>query len=443
MPVEFHRDPDDDDIPVTVDDVTVPGIYEATEKGAGITEEYKAEREGESGGQDTVDEPPAAKITVRGYVDDATWEELKALREREEPFPVSIGPFAFEQMGVVKIEREVLADETKANHLMLELQQFRSQQVQATNIFQRGSGNYTGGAVGDVQGPTAAWTDKNGDGIDDNTRKPLPDMQREPVPANGYERFNVGSGQAFGRLLIDAAASGARYRVQVNGSGWALQDVGARGKLSDSSNTCGVSIVNQGGTGFVQNLYLGDGAIPYSGKRGATGVFVSPSSSGRVTFRYCNVQNWPDNGFRTSPPRTSCEIVMRDCYTANNGHANVRMSYGRIENTVSVIDQMRSGFRGRRCIWAEQPGPVDLANCELALIGGGGYVIEATYNGNPSTVNATNCGISGPTHTGGGVIRRTNTRAPQLNNYADEIPGSAVDAAVGIAEPGTSGGTLQ
>lgn len=434
MPLEFHRDPEDgESVEMYVDDIPIPGVYRAQEIGGGITEQHKAEIEHQSGGQDEADAPPAARIEVEAYIEEETFEQLNALRDSQEPFEVQIGPFAYTEMGIRSMEAITRAEETNSTQLNLTLQEFREVIIQERNLFDQGGGSGSGLENMDAEGPGAAWVDEDGDGRDDNTGEPIPEMETVPMSPGQEWTHNVGTDEAWGRVLIDSSAGNSYPQVIADGSNWSIQDVGFRGMLSDEQGHSVFGIYNRGGKSIIRNVYIGDGAPMYSGDTGATAMWVAPETVGQVTFDHIHVAGWPDNGIYASAPKGNANILIKDSYGYNNGHANFRLGKGMIKNSVSLLDGGGHSANGPRAVWARTPGPVEIRDSDLIATGESDWnAIVAHAHDGPSTVNVENSGIEGVVDDTVGTVNIVSERQADPQNFVSTIPGNAVDAAAGV-----------
>lgn len=433
--VEFHdgRLEGSEPANMTIGDVVVPGIYEVSETGSGYTEEYLAERERESGGSDETDEPPAARLTITAWGNQEKWSELNALRSREEPFPVGVGPFVFEEMGITSLEQTWAGNRPEAREFTIELQEFREVVVQerSTSGGGGGGGSSDGGGSGDAPPPGSGPEPSN------------PEYSGNPttIPSGGHETFDVASGETWGGELIDVSASGAGATIRArNGGGWTIENVGLRGTFNPRSGMPeGDSFmhIEPNGEALINNVYMGDGA---TGNR-TTGIFTNKDSSGSITFRNINVQGWNDNAIYASAPHESgsgnMDVLFEDCYSANNQTSCYRAGRGTISNCVGLRDA--NGTRGNRVVWARAPGAVEIVDCQIANRQGDGYAVKVG-NGGSSTCNARGDTViegreDGVNFSGGAQSGSANTDA-----YASSIPGSPADAAEGRGSGSGGGG---
>lgn len=452
-----------DAAPMTIEDVEIPGVYNVSESGSGFTERYRTQAEA---GGDTVDEPPAASLTVQAYCTEAQWEQLNALRESRDPFPVSIGPYAFDEMGITNLERVREANQPAALALTVTLQEFREVIVQSS-AGSGGSGdgpNYgqdpgggggsdpsydDPGGVGTPGGPVAQWTDTDGDKQGDDSGEAL-EYNRETIPSGVRESFGVAGGETFSGQLLDATANNANFVVAATGQDWTIRDVGIAGPSGTTGGDSHFGLHEQGGSSLVENVYMGDGAPSYTGDTGQTGMWYNNDSTGHVDIRLVNIQMFPDNGIYASAPANSATVTIQDCFGRNNGHANFRLANGEVINCVSVIDSDFS-HTGNRAVWGRVPGPVSIQQSEVASASGSAIHMGAhdgptvvnvedgtTVQGSIGDASATRDVAASEINWSGGASEGT----ADLGAYHGRIPGSPADAATGVrTDSATDGGS--
>lgn len=426
--VEFVEASEADPVTMTVGDVEVQGVYEVSEKGEGITEEYKAERESESGGEDTVDEPPAATLDIRAYCSDATWGSLDALRHQRSPFPVSIGPFVFDGMGITNLSKSVEGKYPEANDVSITLQEFRELSIQRPSSGETDSQPREGGDVRLGEAADPQWGPGSEEGV-------APETETVTIASGERRQFGVSAGETFGRRVIDATANNANFVVPSRGGGFTVQDVGVAGPSGTTQPDTHFSFYNDNGnTALIRNLYLGDGAPSYTGDKGQTALWVAPSSQGAVRFGYINVQAFPDNGIYASAPAASAEVRMEHSFAHNNGHANFRLGRGMVDNVVSTYDSNFS-HRGPRAVWARQPGVVNIEDTQIQAAVG--PAIQSGAHDGGGVVNVTGeSNVEGPLkRVNGGTISfasGASQSGADPTAYPAEVPGNPADAGNGF-----------
>nr|WP_164471644.1 hypothetical protein [Halosimplex salinum] len=127
-----------------------------------------------------------------------------------------------------------------------------------------------------------------------------------------------------------------------------------------------------------ENVYMGDGATGdgASGGHGAGAVFLHHDNEADVTFRNCNVQGFPNNGFHCSNTASGPGSVHFDsCFGKNNGVATFRCAGGDdlIEHCVAYTDTTDYGHDGGdyvetngRPVWVWNGGPVTIRDSHFA-----------------------------------------------------------------------------
>ncbi|WP_135826145.1 FecR family protein [Halorussus ruber] len=127
------------------------------------------------------------------------------------------------------------------------------------------------------------------------------EFQTITVPAGEVRSFSLGDGDTLENTLIDITADGAGYRISANGDGWAIRNVGVRGYFDANVDDPIVALCPNGGTGTIENVYLGDGG--YDAPAGkTTGIFVHAYHTGHIDIDRVNVQGWAGNGVYASGP---------------------------------------------------------------------------------------------------------------------------------------------
>ncbi len=421
-------DPDfDDDEPtdMLIADIGLRGVVTVRESGPGFTEEYKAERLRESGGAEEVDEPEPTELEVESLIEEETWQALNALRRRHDPFPVAVGPFVFELMGIESIEKDVDGEFPGAIRVTIILKEFREIIVQRQSLGEvlgGGQADGMGGASGAVQ-IAEGWID-DGTGHDVRTGQPIPQTRTISVPNGASPTYTIGSGESFGRVLFNVAGPNGAPLVAGQGSGWAIQDVGLSGP-SHNMNRAFIGPNTQGGGGRVDHIWMGDGTPHPRG----TGMWWNNSSNGNLHVSTSYGAHWRDNWVYGSAPRGP-HILIEDCYGYQNEVATYRLNRGEIRNCVANHDASHSG-RGDRCVWVWAPGPAVIVDSHLRSTG---YTI-ITHDGNPRATMHRG-GNSGRTQ---GNVSMTGVGSANMASPHPQIPGSAIDAARGYA-PGVGGG---
>ncbi|WP_306058983.1 hypothetical protein [Natronococcus wangiae] len=196
------------------------------------------------------------------------------------------------------------------------------------------------------------------------------------IEAEG-QTIQIGQGETFENTLIDVS-NGNGVLLNVTGSDATIRNVGFQGLYRGDGFA--ISINADAGDVLVENVYLGDGANK-DGEgfvHGAGAVFMHKSSNADVTFRNCNVQGWPNNGFYCSNTATGGSVRFESCYGKNNGVSTFRCasSEDAIVDSVAYNDDTdystENGSWGGyteqhgRPVWVWSPGPVTIEDSHFA-----------------------------------------------------------------------------
>ena len=189
------------------------------------------------------------------------------------------------------------------------------------------------------------------------------------VPSGERVRILVGQNQYgdYGDLenaLIDA--EGANVQIKSFGDGWTIRNVGIEGPTDGDQPD--IDVKTDGGSGLVENVYLGDGDENVSG-----GIFVKKEHEGTITIRDCYVAGYTDNGIYASTPGQSDggggATQIENCYGENNGVAHFRVggegSY--VRDSVAVTGDAPGGYISRG-VWARRDD-IEVENTDIELTG--------------------------------------------------------------------------
>jgi len=123
------------------------------------------------------------------------------------------------------------------------------------------------------------------------------------VPEGGHFEVQLGDGDTFENKLIDISASGATWKVDASGSGWAVRNVGIKGVWDAGvDNAWPLSVrVDEGGTGVIENYYFADGVVD-STYPGVTGIYVYRTHGGTLQIDGVNIQGMAGNAIYASTP---------------------------------------------------------------------------------------------------------------------------------------------
>lgn len=258
--------------------------------------------------------PQPIKLTVNALCTTETWEQLDDLRDQRRPFDVAIGEFAIERMGIVDLSRQITGNTAGVvNDVTVKLKQFEEVTVKVPGS--PTSRSETGGTTTPSGDAVKGWIDKNNDGLDDRTNKPIPEYEEIVVDEGETRQLPgenevIGDGEFWGNNLIDVSAPGATVQIEADGDGWVIKNVGIKGNLAgdpqDENGTGGqptiIASVPEGGESVIENVYLGNMPEEINGSYWAGGIFVRRKSRGHLQINRVNIQNKPANGLYASAP---------------------------------------------------------------------------------------------------------------------------------------------
>ncbi|GAB3688369.1 hypothetical protein GCM10028857_22440 [Salinarchaeum chitinilyticum] len=220
--------------------------------------------------------------------------------------------------------------------------------------------------------------------------------------AESYELIEVGAGESYSvslgsgdtleNVLIDVRADNADVHIGADGDGWVVRNVGIRGRIDigddspggdDASFEGGYNSVftvdaSAGGTGLIENVYLGDGLAPGTDK---SALVTATNHEGHIDVRNFNCGGFSTTAFYVSGfgrEQTGGTMTIEDSYFANSaGTAHIRPA-GNVEirnctitNTNEAIYLPRT-FGGveqamtARGIWTSYSGSTTLVeNCDV------------------------------------------------------------------------------
>jgi hypothetical protein len=254
------------------------------------------------------------------------------------------------------------------------------------------------------------------------------------IEANG-QTIQIGQGETFENTLIDVS-NGNGILLNVNGGDATIRNVGFSGLYRGGDFAIVVNA--DAGDVLVENVYLGDGANKdgESFVHGPGAIFLHRNSSADVTFRHCNVQGWPNNGFYCSNTAHGGSVRFESCYGKNNGVATFRCASAadEIVDCVAYNDDTdystENGSWGGyteqhgRPVWAWSPGPVTIENSHFAA----GPYPAALLTHQGGTIDFRSGAYSGGTQ--GQVQNGDVSDDPDLS-VPEGVPTSAEEAAAG------------
>jgi hypothetical protein len=206
------------------------------------------------------------------------------------------------------------------------------------------------------------------------------------------EKVYLGDGDTVENVLIDATAGECSYRFIADGEDWAIRNVGIKGRITGGSTqeTFNLS-VSTGGSGLVENVYLGDGAI---GEGDRVAFFVPLDHGGTLTFRNVHVAHWPNNGIYASAPgrgerdNEDGVVGIESSYARNNNIDGFRLgtdgSYVRdsVVHVDSNVPKVFGGAENARGVWVKDGGRVTIEDCDVLIEHpDGGYCVRQDDGG--------------------------------------------------------------
>jgi hypothetical protein len=202
---------------------------------------------------------------------------------------------------------------------------------------------------------------------------------------------------------------------------------------------------------LVEDVYMGDGGSKdgTGSVHGPGGAFLHSSNEADVTFRRCNVQGFPNNGFHCSNTAKGPGSVHFDsCFGKNNGVATFRCASGDdlLENCVAYTDATEYGHddgdyleTNARPVWVWNGGTVSVRDSHF---GDGPYphAIVVGANDAPGRLDFESGAFRGSIQQTAGSTVDVNTdvsNEPDLSVPAG-VPTSAADAVESRASPRAS-----
>ncbi|EMA35257.1 hypothetical protein [Halobiforma nitratireducens] len=261
------------------------------------------------------------------------------------------------------------------------------------------------------------------------------DEEYEEITARG-QVITIGQGETFENKLIDLT-TGNTVTLVVEGGNSVIRNVGFEGLHRGSGFM--ISITATSGDVLVENVYLGDGSTKEGGTHthGPGAVFMHRNANCNVTFRHCNVQGYPNNGFYCSNTAYGGSARFEHCFGKNNGVSTFRIAGGNDEivDCVAYNDgtDYGPGWGGYvedsgRPLWVWPGGTVSIADSEFAA---GSYPYAAVMRGSGSA-RMSGGAIRGRVQ-GGGLRRSGVSSSPGLG-LPEGVPTSAREAATGDAD---------
>ncbi|WP_408957953.1 hypothetical protein [Natrinema sp. 74] len=277
------------------------------------------------------------------------------------------------------------------------------------------------------------------------------DKGYDVIEARG-QTIRIGRGETFENKLIDLT-TGESFLIYVEGANSVLRNIGFKGLYRGGSFM--ISINTGKGDVLVENVYLGDGATKEGADfvHGPGAVFMHRGSEADMTFRHCNVQGYPNNGFYCSNTPYGGSVRFESCFGKNNGVTTFRCGSAddEIVNCVAYNDNTDygDGYGGYveahgRPVWVWNGGTVTIRNSHFAD-GPYSYALVAGANGSPGSVDFQSGGIRGQIKRASGstvTVADEVSSDPDLS-IPDGVPTSPEEAASGGSGDSSGSGTGQ
>lgn len=181
----------------------------------------------------------------------------------------------------------------------------------------------------------------------------------------------------FENFIFDFSTAGHGGMTYVLGTGeFTVRNVHVKGPVPADTSAFRFEVVSRDSHGLVQNLVAKDGSEPESS---SVGIYVGSDHGGTLTFRNCDVWNFPNNGlYASSPGREDAgagangPVHVEGGSYRNNNIANVRLgsngSY--VRDAEIVIDEVPPALRGEvnaRGVRFRARGGHLVENCDIRI----------------------------------------------------------------------------
>lgn len=262
-------------------------------------------------------------------------------------------------------------------------------------------------------------------------------METIVIPSGESKKFIVGPGKSFRNKLIDATADGATLNIITEGNGWEVKCIGVRGAVNSDRT---IKVNTDGGSGLIENVYLGDGATheSHAGTR-PTAIWTHWEHSGDVTVRNVNAQGWRKGAIAANNPGTPSghpndgkggTVKVEDSYFNSNEIADVRLgSDGSYAENCVMASTIHRG------VWGYY-GNTSLRNCDVH----GHVIVGHNQYGTGAEMELVN------TRVGGMIATKTssdniigNSAGEPRSRMPDGVPTSAEQAATCGGRDGKDG----
>ncbi|WP_248517013.1 hypothetical protein [Salinarchaeum laminariae] len=204
---------------------------------------------------------------------------------------------------------------------------------------------------------------------------------------------SLGSGDTLENVLIDVSANRADVHIGADGDGWEIRNVAIRGAIDIGDDSPGGDTAEQeggynsvftcdasaGGTGLIENVYLGDGLAPGVDK---SALVTATNHEGHIDVRNFNCGGFSTTCFYVSGfgrEGTGGSMTIENSYFENSSSAHIRPAGNVtirncvVTNTNEVVYLPRT-FGGveqavtSRGIWTSYSGSTTLVeNCDIDI----------------------------------------------------------------------------
>ena len=258
------------------------------------------------------------------------------------------------------------------------------------------------------------------------------DFRTIEVDAGEVRRITLNDGETLENTLIDITADEAGYQIVAYGDGWTIRNVGVNGYFNADVDDPIVVQCPNGGTGTIENVYLGDGG--YNAPAGkTTGVFVHANHSGHIDIDRVNVQGWAGNGVYASAPGNHDDhpapggggtVVVTNSYGADNPTADFRLGTDGSYCQNCVTEGAGRGYWGFY-------HTTELRNCDIH---NGVYASDGNWQA-PAEVHLEDTRASGTMHTYASDAEIVGSSAGQPRDRMPAgVPTTAAEAASGATD---------
>ncbi len=236
------------------------------------------------------------------------------------------------------------------------------------------------------------------------------------------QTIRVGRDETFENKLIDLTTGGS-FMIYVEGANSVIRNIGFKGLYRGDGFM--ISINAGPGDILIENVYLGDGATKEGSDfvHGPGAVFMHKGSEADLTFRNCNVQGYPNNGFYCSNTPYGGSVRFENCFGKNNGVTTFRCGSenDEIVNCVAYNDNTDygRGYGGYgetngRPVWVWNGGTVTIRDSHFAD-GPYPYALVAGASGSSGSIDFQSGGIRGQ-------IRRANGSTVSVSSDVSSDP---------------------